>query len=120
MSKFQQFCKTMGLHPLVGFGMLVVDWMLFAAEGSTLGGSWIVSVGIAIALTVPCILIQRYGFKDEWGFAIGKGLLIGCLTAIPAPLPSVVPFLGGVFGVLAPSKSSNSNDTEKQHPTLTE
>ena len=120
MSKFQQFCKTMGLHPLVGFGMLLVDWMLFAAEGSTLGAGWIVSLGIAIALTIPCILIQRYGFKDEWGLAIGKGLLIGCLTAIPTPLPSFVPLIGGGLGLFAPSKNSNSNDTDKQHPTLIE
>ena len=120
MRKFQQFCQSIGIHQLVGIVMFAIYWMLFAAEGSTLGAGWIVSVGIAIALTIPCILIQRYGFKDEWGLAIGKGLLIGCLTAIPTPLPSFVPLIGGGLGLFAPSKGSNSNDTDKQHPTLIE
>ena len=120
MSKFQQFCQSMGLSPFVGFGMFAIDWMLFVAEGSTLGGSWVISIGVACVLTIPCILVQRYGFKDEWGLAIGKGLMIGCLTAVPTALPSFVPLIGGGLGLFAPSKSSNNNDTEKQHPTLTE
>lgn len=120
MSKFQQICQSVGLSPFVGFGMFAIDWMLFAAEGSTFGGSWVISIGIACVLTIPCILIQRYGYKDEWGLAIGKGLMIGCLTAIPTALPAFVPLIGGGLGLFAPSKSSNSNDTEKQHPTLTE
>jgi hypothetical protein len=120
MSKFQQMCQSVGLSPFVGFGMFAIDWMLFAAEGSTLGTSWFISIGFACVLTIPCILIQRYGFKDEWGLAIGKGLMIGCLTAVPTALPSFVPLIGGGLGLFAPSKSSNNNDTEKQHPTLTE
>ena len=120
MSKFQQFCQSIGIHPLVGIAMFGIDWMLFLAEGSTLGGSWVISIGVACVLTIPCILVQRYGFKDEWGLAIGKGLLIGCLTAVPTALPSFVPLIGGGLGLFAPSKSSNNNDTEKQHPTLTE
>jgi hypothetical protein len=120
MSKFQQFCQSIGIHPLVGIAMFGIDWMLFLAEGSTLGGSWVISIGVACVLTIPCILVQRYGFKDEWGLAIGKGLMIGCLTAVPTALPSFVPLIGGGLGLFAPSKSSNNNDTEKQHPTLTE
>jgi len=81
--------------------MFVIDWMLFSAEGSTLGASWVISIAVAIALTIPCVLIQRYGFKDEWGLAIGKGLLIGCVTAVPTALPSVVPLIGGGLGTAA-------------------
>jgi hypothetical protein len=101
MSKIHQFCQMMGLHPLVGFGMFAIDWMLFAAEGSTLGAGWVISITVAIALTIPSILIQRYGFKDEWGLAIGKGLLIGCVTAVPTALPSVIPLIGGGLGTVA-------------------
>lgn len=116
MSKFQQFCQTTGLHPLVGIGMFAIDWMLFLSEGITLGVTWVISVGVAVAFTVPCILIQRYGFKDEWGLAIGKGLLIGCLTAVPTALPAFLPLIGGVFGLFAPSQPSPSNNIEKQLP----
>ncbi len=90
--------RTVGLHPLTAFGMIVVDWMLFAAEGATLNAAWPVSIGVAIALTVPCILLQRYGYKDSWGLAIGKGMIVGVLTAIPTPLPSVVSLTGGALG----------------------
>ncbi len=48
------------------------------------------SAGVAALLTLPCVLIQRFGQKDEWGLAIGKGLMIGCLTAIPAPIFTVL------------------------------
>lgn len=101
MNKFIQFCQVMGLHPLAGFGMFAVDWMLFTAEGGTLGASWGISIGISIALTIPIVLIQKYGFKEEWGLAIGKGIMIGCLTAIPTALPSVVPLVGGALGSVA-------------------
>jgi hypothetical protein len=102
----------LGLHPLVGFGMFVVDWMLFASGGA-LGGSWGISIGVAIALTIPSVLIQRYGFKEEWGLAIGKGILIGCITAIPTGLPSVVPFVGGALGTVALSSKSRSRKIKK-------
>lgn len=113
MSKFLQICQMMGLHPLVGFGMFAVDWMLFAAEGSTLGASWVISIGVAIALTVPSVLIQKYGFKDEWGLAIGKGLMIGCMTAIPTALPSVVPLVGGALGTIALLGNSRSKEIDE-------
>jgi len=91
----------MGLHPLVGFGMAAIDWMLFVAEGSTFGGSWPISIGVAIALTIPSVLIQKYGFKEGWGLAIGKGLMVGCVTAIPTALPSLLPIIGGTLGTVA-------------------
>ena len=64
-------------------------------------------VRFALALTLPCILIQRYSFKDGWGAAIGKGLLVGVLTAIPLPLGSPATLAGGVIGLLRPAKSLN-------------
>jgi len=101
MSKFLQTCYMLGLHPFVGFGMFAVDWMLFVAEGGTLGMSWPISIGVATVLTIPSILIQKYGFKEEWGLAVGKGLMVGVLTAIPTALPSIVPLVGGVMGTVA-------------------
>lgn len=99
MSKFRQVSQFLGLHPLVGFGLFATDWMLFGGEVATLGASIPITIAAGLLLTFPSILIQRFGFKDSWGLAIGKGLLVGILTAIPAPLPSIVPFLGGVLGV---------------------
>jgi hypothetical protein len=98
MDKFVQISRMVGLHPLVGFGMLVVDWMLFAGEGGSGGVSWILSVAVAIGLAVPSILIQKFGFKEHWGLAVGKGLIVGLITAIPTAIPSVVSFAGGALG----------------------
>ena len=87
-SKLKSLCQLFGLHPFVGFGMFTVDWMLFGAEAGSLGMSWLVSTAVAVALTIPSILIQKSNFNDDWIGAIGKGLMIGVLTAIPTALPS--------------------------------
>lgn len=113
MDKLLQFCQMMGLHPLVGFGMFAIDWMLFTAEGGTFGASWGISIGVAIALTIPCILIQKRGFKDDWGLAIGKGMMIGVITAIPTALPAVVPLVGGALGTVVLMSNSGSKDIDK-------
>ncbi len=89
--------------------MFLIDWMLFGAEGATLGASWIISVPVSVVFAIASVFIQRYGFKDNWGLAIGKGLLIGCLTAIPSPFPSVVSVAGGILGVIA---LQHSDDVE--------
>ncbi len=89
--------RQLGLHPLVAFAMVVVDLMLTAADLFTAGT---VSILVAIILTIPCVLLQRYAYKDEWGVAIGKGLIVGILTAIPTPLPAIVTGLGGVAGTI--------------------
>jgi hypothetical protein len=89
--------RQLGLHPLVAFAMVVVDVMLIAADLATAAT---VSVLVALVLTVPCVLLQRYAYKDEWGVAIGKGMVVGLLTAIPTPLPAIVTGVGGVAGTI--------------------
>jgi len=101
MDRLLEVSAKVGLHPLVGFGMFAVDWMLFGPEAASLGITWPISLAVAAALAIPCILIQRYGFKEEWGLAVGKSLMVGVLTAIPSPIPSVVTFMGGAMGTVA-------------------
>jgi hypothetical protein len=103
----QKFSKFFGLHPLVGFGMFAADLMLFGVEAGTFEVGWLVTVPVAAFLTVPCVLIQKFSYKDDWGSSIGKGMLVGVLTAIPTALPSAIPFIGGVLGtinLLAPGR----------------
>lgn len=94
--------QALGLHPLVAFGMFACDWMLFGGEAGSAGVGLAITIPIALALVIPSILVQRYSFKDGWGAAIGKGLLVGVLTAIPMPIGSPVTFAGGVLGLLRP------------------
>ncbi len=100
MDTIKKLSRSFGLHPLVGFGMFAIDMMLFDSEVLTFGLSWPISIGVGVALTIPSILIQRYSFKDGWGAAAGKGILIGVLTAIPTPLPSLISLLGGALGTV--------------------
>jgi hypothetical protein len=100
LNNLQKLSKSFGLHPLVGFGMFAVDMMLFGTEMLTFELTWPISVAVGAALTIPSILIQKHSFGDEWGAAIGKGLLIGVLTGIPTPLPAIVPLLGGALGTM--------------------
>lgn len=118
MKPLTSFCQTFGLHPFVGFGMFTVDWMLFGGEAATLGVSWVISVPVGLALTIPSILLQKHSFGDSWGTAIGKGMMVGILTAIPLPLPSLVTFTGGALGVgklMLDKKTNRQIDKQAQN-----
>lgn len=99
-----RLAQSLGLHPLVAFGMFAADWMLFGGEAGSGGIGLVVTIPVALALAIPSVLIQRYSFGDHWGAAIGKGLLVGVLTAIPMPIGSPVTLAGGVIGLLGPKK----------------
>jgi hypothetical protein len=73
--------------------------MLFGPDATGVG--WAVSVIVAATLTIPCIIAQRFAYKDSWTIAIAKGFLIGILTAIPSPLPA---FITGGAGLLGSAK----------------
>lgn len=107
-NKMNSFLHKIGLHPLTAFGMLIVDWMLFSADVTGVG--WLVSCSVAAVLTIPCILIQRFVYKDNWSIAIAKGVIVGIITAIPTPLPAIITGAGGVMGVVGSSKSNIINN----------
>lgn len=98
----QRWATMLGLHPLVAFGMIACDFMLFGGEAATAGVGLTVTVPIAIALVVPCLLLQRFSYGDDWGSAVGKAMMVGVLTAIPFPIGSPVTLVGGVLGLMRP------------------
>lgn len=100
MSQHENRYQAFGLHPLVAFAVVAVDIMLFGGEASTGGVAWIVSIGVALALAIPAALLQRYAYKDDWGTAIGKAGVLALLTAIPTPLPAILPAVAGVMGMI--------------------
>lgn len=108
-SKFRTFCQTLGLHPLVVFGLITIDWMMFASEIATLGTDVFVTIPVGFTLGIATALLQKNLYGDNIGTAVGKGLTVGLLTAIPTALPSlgILPFavIGGVK--LLSSKPSN-------------
>jgi hypothetical protein len=98
MKALDSICQTFGLHPVVGFSLFAVDSVLFASEVLTLEATWAVTIPVGLALTVPAILLQKRLYGDNWKAAIGKGILVGVLTAIPLPLASIITFAGGLLG----------------------
>jgi len=92
MLKLKLFARTVGLHPLTALGLFIVDWMLFGEEVATGGVGWLISLPVGVMLGLVAYIIQRRSYKDEAGPAAAKALLVGLLTAIPAPLSS--------FGIL--------------------
>ena len=95
--------RKFGIHPLVAIGLVAVDFVLFGADATGVG--WILSCLVATALMLPSILIQHFAYKDNWGTAIAKGIIVGVLTAIPTPLPAVITGTGGIMGLLGMLKS---------------
>ena len=90
-----------GIHPLAALGVIAADSMLFGGTVLTVGSGWLVSVPFGIALGVAVGLIQHYGSAhDDPGLATGKGILIGVLTAIPTPLPSLIVAGAGTAGAV--------------------
>lgn len=99
MNKFIQFSQLTGLHPLVAILMFTLDNMLFAPGAIAI--SWPITIPIGIATTIICVLIQKNAMRERWGLAIGKGLFVGLLTAIPTALPSFITAIGGGLGTVA-------------------
>lgn len=119
MEKIGQFGRAFGLHPLVALVVVVVDVMLFGAEAATFGGAIPLSMLVAVGLLIPCTLMQRYGFKDDWGQAIGKSMIVCILTAIPTALPSIATGGAGVLGTVGLlTRATSSVAVEKKQPAI--
>jgi hypothetical protein len=112
MEKLKLLSQTFGLHPLTAMGLFVVDWMLFGEEVATAGVGWFISLPVGLLLGLIAILIQKHVYKDETMPAVAKGLLVGLLTAIPAPLSSlgILPLAG--FGLIRTLSSRQRRLTE--------
>jgi len=100
MEKLKSFCHAFGLHPLAALGLFAVDWMLFGEEVATAGVGWAISLPVGIVLGFIAFLIQRHMSKDEMWPAVAKGMVVGLLTAIPAPLSSMGILPMAAFGAI--------------------
>ncbi len=92
--------RVIGLHPAAAVAVVAVDTMLFGATAVTLGIGWIASIPIGLALGAAVTLVQRWALGNDLGLAVGKGLIVAILTAIPTPLPSFLVAGAGVAGAV--------------------
>lgn len=96
------FIQKFGIHPLGALAFICVDTMLFASELAVIG--WLISIPVGMIIGISCFLLQKFAYKDDIPTSIAKALIIGLLTAIPTPLPSVITGVGGVLGMIGAIK----------------
>ena len=92
------FSDTFGLLPSIAVLTVVIDWMLFSAEGATLGAFLPFSVIIGAAVGVITYRAQRRFFGDDKEAAQIKGFIVALLVAIPSPIPSALFVPAGILG----------------------
>ena len=119
------FAKKYGLHPLAALVMVTADVLLVGEEtiagllgietgGISLGIAAVINIVILAILAVGCIMLQRYSYKDNWGAAIGKGIIVGVLTGVPGPFLSAITFGSGVVGIIGMVKSRSGKKAKAQ------
>lgn len=94
------FGQIFGIHPTIAFVALIVDLMLFGGELATAGALLPVSIGAGAVLGYITYLAQRKWYGDDKESALIKGLILGFLTAIPTPLPSILSIPSGIVGLV--------------------
>ncbi len=89
-----------GLDPRIAFLTLVVDSMLFGGDIITGGASIGLSVFVGAVLGFVTYKAQRKWYGDDKDSALLKGVILGLLTAIPAPLPALLSIPSGIVGLV--------------------
>lgn len=100
VAKAHGFSQMFGLHPGVALLTVLVDTMLFGGEVATLGAILPISIGAGATLGLIAYLAQKKYYGDDKESALIKGLVLGLLTAIPAPLPAMLSVPAGIIGLL--------------------
>jgi uncharacterized membrane protein YvlD (DUF360 family) len=94
------FGQMFGLDPRVAFLTLIVDSMLFGGDVITGGVSIGFSVLVGVALGFVTYKAQRKWYGDDKESALLKSVILGLLTAIPAPLPAILSVPSGILGLV--------------------
>jgi hypothetical protein len=100
-----KFLQTFGIHPLAAFTLIIIDIMLFGNDAFLGPAGWTISSIIGTILVIPAYLLQRYAYKDTPPIALAKALLLGLITAIPTPLPSLFTGASGLLGLAGTLKT---------------
>jgi hypothetical protein len=94
------FAQTFGLDPRGAVLTVIVDLMANSATIISAGLLYEVELGAAVVLAFIVYKMQRSWYRDDHDSALIKALVVGLLTAIPAPLTPFVAIPGGAIGLL--------------------
>jgi hypothetical protein len=91
---------TFGLDPRVAVLTVIVDMMVFGGDAITLGALIPIGIGVGAIMGLIVYKIQVKWYGDDRDSALIKALIVGLLTAIPAPLGPFFAIPGGLLGIL--------------------
>lgn len=94
------FTQAFGLDLRVAMLAVIVDWLAFSGSVLSLGLLVPVELGAAVVLGIITYKIQKSWYGDTHDSALIKSLVIGLLTAIPAPITGIVAGPGGLLGII--------------------
>lgn len=100
LAKARGFGQLFGLHPGIAALAMIVDLMLFGGDVVTAGAILPLSVGCAAVLGFITYKTQRRWYGDDKDAALIKSLILGLLTAIPAPIPAILSIPSGLIGLV--------------------
>jgi hypothetical protein len=89
-----------GLDPRVALLTVVVDMMVFGGDAITLGALIPIGIAVGAILAFTVYKVQRLWSNDGHENALIKALIVGLLTAIPAPLGPLFAIPGGILGIV--------------------
>ncbi|MDP9176021.1 MAG: hypothetical protein M3O30_19465 [Planctomycetota bacterium] len=92
--------QMFGIHPQAAILTVIVDLMVFSANTATLEMFLPLGVAIAGVLGIIVYRIQRKSYGDDHDTALTKALIVGLLTAIPAPLSPLFAIPSGLVGIV--------------------
>lgn len=94
------FVQTFGLDPRAAVLTVIVDLMANSATIISAGLLYEVELGAAFVLAFIVYKMQKNWYGDDHDSALIKALVVGLLTAIPAPLTPFIAVPGGAVGLL--------------------
>jgi hypothetical protein len=94
------FSGTFGLDPRVALLTVLIDFMANSATIVSAGLLYEVELGAAVVLSYIAYRAQRAWYGDDHDSAQIKALIVGLLTAIPAPITPLFAIPGGLIGWL--------------------
>ena len=78
--------EILNLHPVIVYGIVAIDLLLFAAELFTFGLSFFLTIIISFLFGIFTIYVQMMACGDEFPIALSKGIISAIIILVPTNL----------------------------------
>lgn len=105
--------RKLGIAPELMIPIILIDFLLFSGEFFSVSTSLVISIPVGFLIGIFSMIWQRRKYRDTLPRAVGKGILLGVLTAIPTPAASIFTFLAGLLPLFDQHKEEIAEAIEK-------